>query len=1059
MKRARITFIILLAAMLLCSIFVFSSCGGTGGTTERQLKKLPTPTVTLDGDTARWKAEIYADRFEISLDGVLYYVENSLTSRKLEDGQTLKIRCIGDLIGYSNSDWSNAVTYVRPIPNYTITWKNGDTVLKEDSVVEGTLPVYEGETPVKLPDAQYSYVFAGWTPEVVEANGDVTYNAMFAPILNKYTVTWKNGDEILETDEGVDYGTMPTYDGKTPQKPSDPQWIYIFSGWSPEVDVVTGNMTYVAQYTPAPNKFTIVWKNGDEILETDENVLYGTSPSYDGETPTKESTAQYHYTFSGWAPEIDMVKESVTYEAQFTATERSYTVTFYSEDGLSVLDRVTVKYGGEAVYSKATPVKNATAGHTYLFEKWASQKGGDEAASLSFITGETEAYATFKSFVRFVTVYIVSSNIDYGTVSKSVLNNIPYGASITSQGNVISINGQEVVAQQSESSAQYTYGFESWIHESTVGNDTVIFASFSREINRYSITWKNGDDVLEVDENVRYGVTPIYNGQTPTKAADNENVYTFSGWSPVISSVSGDTTYVAQFTNTANKHTVIFYDDDGTTELGRVVVSHGESATYPNSLPTKDATDQSTYTFEKWVSEIGSDTEAVFESVTEDGVAYAKYTQSTRTYTVTFCDYDGTELSKQEVEYGMAAVRPGDPDRSGFRFVDWDKDFSSIFADLTVTAKYVQQFTVTFVDYDGSIIDLELVDYNGNARAPEAPTRAGYRFVGWNTTFTEVVSDLEVKAEYIKQYKVSFYDAYGNLIKEEMVDTGTGATAPVAPELEGYSFDSWNKDFSSVTEDIVVKAVYKINTYKVQFLLPDGTPLVRYFCKSCNKYHDKAELIGGLCPICYGNITKETEQIVEHGFSAIAPQKPAVFATESANTLEVYGFTGWQERFNSITEDTVIHAIYDSVFEGPVIVVEFDEENNNSANLYIYNYAQTSMNAIELTINYETRVGKISVDSVEFNSASPFWVADSNGNNNNQYVINNNESTFTFAWSDANGKQYNWCSKVLTFEFSTDGTSVGSESFVVESSNAIISVTDEHGNVTLQKVTPVVVYR
>ena len=46
------------------------------------------------------------------------------------------------------------------------------------------------------------------------------------------------------------------------------------------------------------------------------------------------------------------------------------------------------------------------------------------------------------------------------------------------------------------------------------------------------------------------------------KPAD-ENVYTFRGWSPAVSSVTGDVTYVAQFTSAENVHTVTFYDENG----------------------------------------------------------------------------------------------------------------------------------------------------------------------------------------------------------------------------------------------------------------------------------------------------------------------------------------------------------------------------------------------------------------------------------------------------------------------------------------------------------------
>lgn len=1038
MKKTRLSTILLLVLTLLCSVFILASCGGGGGNngddptptpTPPKPTKLTAPTVVLTDDTATWSSDASADKFEISVDGNLSYIENSVTSRKLTDGQTFKIRAIGDGTNYTNSDWSNSVTYVKPISKYTITWKNGDTMLETDTEVsEGILPTYDGAEPTKAADAQYSYVFAGWTPEVVTANGDVTYTAVFTSVLNKYTVTWKNGDTTLETDENVEYGTMPTYNGAEPQKAADAQYVYVFSGWSPVISEVVGNATYVAQFTSAPNSYTIVWKNGDNTLETDENVTYGSTPSYDGATPAKDATAQYTYTFSGWTPQISSVTGSVTYQAQFTETLRTYTVTFYSEDGLTVLDTVTVEYGSNAVYSKSTPVKNATAGHTYVFEKWVTTQGGSVADDLTNVISDRSVYASFKEFVRKVTVYIVSNNTDYGTVSVSTLNNVPYGATITVNGNTVTINGQSVTANANTATAQYTYIFANWTADATVGNDTIITANFSRSVNSYTVTWKNGDDTLETDENVAYGTTPVYNGTLPTKESDNENLYTFSGWSPAISSVTGDVTYIAEFTTTANKHTVVFYDDDGVTELGRAVVGHGETAIYPNALPTKESTAEITYTFEKWVTAKDGAIEASFTNITEDKSVYAKYSTTARTYVVTFCDYDGTILSQINVAYGNDATAPGDPEREGYRFDGWDKAYSNITEDLTVKATYVQQFTVEFLDYDNSVIDIQLVDYNRNATAPENPIRNNYRFTGWNTGFTNIVHNLTVKAEYIRQYKVTFLDYDETVLKEVTVDAGSTAVAPfttteernsfVGMELEGYTFDGWDKVFANVSSDLTVTATYKVKTYTVKFVMSDGT------------------VIG-------------EAQSVEHGFSAIAPEYPEIFLVDTGIDTKVYSFTSWDKAFDNVTENLVIEAVYDTAYTKPVIIVDFGSAPHTNTTIYIYSHSSITLNAVELEIKYKTGVGEIEMNSVTF--AGLF-------KENPQYVINNNEKKFSYAWSNAEGTSYDNCARLLTFDLDVivGGTTIGEDTFVIEASNIIVS--DSNGE-NLEKITPVVVYR
>ena len=73
------------------------------------------------------------------------------------------------------------------------------------------------------------------------------------------------------------------------------------------------------------------------------------------------------------------------------------------------------------------------------------------------------------------------------------------------------------------------------------------------ENSDFTITWKNYDDsVLEVDYNVPYGAIPTYNGATPTRITDVQT-YTFSTWSPSVSSVTSDQAYTAQFDKIVNE--------------------------------------------------------------------------------------------------------------------------------------------------------------------------------------------------------------------------------------------------------------------------------------------------------------------------------------------------------------------------------------------------------------------------------------------------------------------------------------------------------------------------
>lgn len=231
--------------------------------------------------------------------------------------------------GTKASEGNNATlmieNYAMQNTFYTVTWKNEDgTVLETDADLDiGDMPAYDGETPIKTGDAQYSYTFKGWDKEIVAVTGDTIYTATFTQTVNKYTVTWKNGDTVLKTDM-LEYGATPAYDGETPVKAADAQYTYTFSGWAPEIDEVTGDVIYTAQFSTTVNTYTVTWKNEDgTVLETDANVAYGTTPTYDGDAPTKAETDKYTYTFKGWDKTVSAVTGDVTYTATFTETAKS----------------------------------------------------------------------------------------------------------------------------------------------------------------------------------------------------------------------------------------------------------------------------------------------------------------------------------------------------------------------------------------------------------------------------------------------------------------------------------------------------------------------------------------------------------------------------------------------------------------------------------------------------------------------------------------------------------------------------------------------------------------
>ena len=482
---------------------------------------------------------------------------------------------------YSSSTWNMtnvwgidegiSYPYLRYFVKYaTITFLNYDgTELQSTNVRYGALPTYNGATPTKSATVQYTYTFAGWTPELVPVDGNAIYTATFDSTLNKYSITWKNDDGAIIDQTEVAYGEIPTH--AEPTKQATAQYTYTFAGWTPEVVAVTGNATYTATYTTNLRKYTITFKNGDEVLQNTE-VEYGVIPTYNGVAPTKQATAQYTYTFAGWTPKVVAVTGNATYTATYTSTLRKYTVTFLDEDG-TTLSSQQWNYGATPTCDE--PTKAATAQYTYTFAGWTPQ--------VTQVTGAATYTATYTSTLRKYTVTFLDED---GTILSSQQWN--YGATPTCD------------EPTKPATAQYTYTFAGWTPEVTkvTGNATYT-ATYTSVVNKYTITWKDEDGSTIDQTIVEYGQMPTH--AVPTKSATDEYTYTFAGWTPELVAVTGNATYTATYTSTVNKYTITFKDDEGNI----LCEDEYEYGSMPScEEPTKAADDDYTYTFAGWTPEV-----------------------------------------------------------------------------------------------------------------------------------------------------------------------------------------------------------------------------------------------------------------------------------------------------------------------------------------------------------------------------------------------------------------------------------------------------------------------
>ncbi|MDR0941345.1 MAG: InlB B-repeat-containing protein, partial [Bacteroidales bacterium] len=118
------------------------------------------------------------------------------------------------------------------------------------------------------------------------------------------TVTFNNGSAVYETitvceGENVSAPTAPSKDGFEFKG-----WAETDGGTTPIVFPISAadGLQYYAIFEAI--EYAIIWQNYDGSTLAEDIHLYGETPEYSGEIPTKPSTAEYDYNFSGWSPEI-----------------------------------------------------------------------------------------------------------------------------------------------------------------------------------------------------------------------------------------------------------------------------------------------------------------------------------------------------------------------------------------------------------------------------------------------------------------------------------------------------------------------------------------------------------------------------------------------------------------------------------------------------------------------------------------------------------------------------------------------------------------------------------
>ena len=684
--------------------------------------------------------------------------------------------------GYTFTGWDMEIPKTMPAGDMTIKaqWKiNQYTITFDTDGGSEIAPItqdYGMEITAPANPTKTGYTFDGWDAEIpttMPAN-NLTITAKWK--INKYTVTFKNGDKVVKSAE-MNYGSTIT----APEKPTKEG--YTFKGWQGYTDNMTvpaSNVTFTAQWTI--NQYTLTFKNGETVYKTITQD-YGTAIAKPAD-PTKTG-----YTFDGWDAEIPttMPAGDMTIKAQWTANQ--YTVKFDANGGEGTMEATSFTYDAE---QKLTKNSFTRAGYNFTGWKLGTASYGDEA-TVKNLTAEVGATVTLVAQWG-INRYTVSFDTDGGTTIAPITQD--YGTAI--------------IAPKDPTKTGYTFaGWDKEIPEAMPAENMTITAQW--KINQYTITFNTagGSDVAAITQD--YGAA-IAAPANPTKTG-----YTFAGWDKEIPETmpAENLTIKAQWK--INKYTITF-DTAGGSAVASITQDYGTAITAPAN-PAKEG-----YTFAGWSEKIPGRMPA--ENMT------VKAQWKINQYTITFKNGE-TVYKTITQDYGTAITKPADPTKTGYTFAGWDKEIPEAMpaGDMTVTAKWtVNKYTVTFDANGGSACEDITVTYGGKYPTLPAPTKEGYTFEGWFDGETQVKSgdavtitgNQTLTAHWsINTYTIT-YQVDGQTVKTESVTYGEDIPAYTYTKT-GYDVSAWNSVVPKKmpAENLTFTATTKVHQHSLTYML-DG---------------------------------------------------------------------------------------------------------------------------------------------------------------------------------------------------------------------------------------------
>ena len=579
----------------------------------------------------------------------------------------------------------------------------------------------------------------------VYAERDITISGM----VTYYTIRFLDWNgEVLQSSQVV-RGAMPIYNGSIPVRAKEGQYTYSFSGWSPEIVAATADADYIAQYDMIAY-YTIRFLNWNGAELQSSQVKEGDMPAYSGETPMREESETYTYTFKEWAPSIAAVNGNADYIAQYDSVPiHYYTIRFLNWDG-TVLQSERLREGSYPEYKGETPTRPDDDWNTYSFRAWSPWP--------NVVTKDADYTAIYYNTV------IPHYSIQFRNWNGDILQR-----GLLKEGMMPVYAG---VTPTREENDYYTYTFKGWEPEIDVAiADQDYIAQYdSVAIPYYTIRFLNWDGTILQSESLKTGNTPEYKGETPIHG---EEGYYFSRWSPSIVAATANADYIAIYKTCEDMHAIWLQTGEGHGGYGNLGEMEKDSYKWDFDIysgayisspgydflrtPAKDLTNMTSITLS--FSHLYSEVTNPSYDLTLWVCANYKNSDDDTWQELTIPSYGNWKYVDVIIDVPDNYV--GKNTVFGFSYDTEDSNARWQIKDLQLDASCIESttpqptyYTIRFLNWNGEVLQSSQVEegdmpaYDGNTPIRPEDEQYTYLFDGWSPTIVAATENADYTATY-----------------------------------------------------------------------------------------------------------------------------------------------------------------------------------------------------------------------------------------------------------------------------------------------------------------------